>query len=82
MWKSKSRRRLDLVNAYVNLLELVKQKGFFPYEYTSNIKKFKEQLPSKEKFYSSLTSRKISDKEYEHFMNVWNNFEMKTRKDL
>ena len=48
----------------------------------SNIKKFKEQLPSKENFRSSLTSRKISDKEYEDFLNVWNNFEMKTRKDL
>ena len=48
----------------------------------SNIKNFKEQLPIKENFYSSLTSRKISDKEYKHFLNVWNNFEMKTRKDL
>ena len=46
-----------------NLLDLVKQKGFFPYEYMSDSEKFKEELPSKEKFYSSLTDRKITDKE-------------------
>ena len=42
---------------------------------------FKEKLPSKEKFYSSKTDRKISDKEYEHILNVWNKFEMETMKD-
>ena len=64
-----------------NVFDLVKQKRFDPYEYMSNFEKFKEELPSKEKFYSSLTDRKISGKEYEHFLNVWNKFEMKTRKD-
>ena len=48
-----------------NVLDLVKQKGFYPYEYMSDFEKFKEQLPRKEKFYSSLTDKKISDKEYE-----------------
>ena len=46
-----------------NILDLVKHKGFYPYEYMSNLEKFKEKLPSKDKFYSSLTNRKISDKE-------------------
>ena len=46
-----------------------------------NFEKFKKELPSKEKFYSSLTDRKISDKEYEHVLNVWKKFEMKTMKD-
>ena len=31
----------------------------------SDFEKFKEKLPSKEKFYSMLTCKKISDKEYE-----------------
>ena len=31
----------------------------------------KFKVPSKEKFYSSLTDRKINDKEYEHVLNVW-----------
>ena len=43
-----------------NILDLVKQKGFYPYEYMSNFEKFKEKLPSNEKFYSSLTGINIS----------------------
>ena len=35
-----------------NVLDLVKQKGFYPYEYINDFEKFKEKLPSKEKFYS------------------------------
>ena len=38
-----------------NVLDLVKQKGLYPYEYMSDFEKFKEELPSKEKFYNSLT---------------------------
>ena len=64
-----------------NVLNLVKQKGFYPYEYMRDFEKFKEELPSKEKFYSSLTDRKISGKEYENVLNVWNKFEMKKMKD-
>ena len=37
-----------------------------------DFEKFKEELPSKEKFYSSLTNRKIIEKEFEHVLNVWN----------
>ena len=64
-----------------NVLDLVKQKGFYPYEYLSDFEKFKEQLPSKENFYSSLIDTKISGKEYEHVLKVWNKFEMKMMKD-
>ena len=64
-----------------NVLDLVKQKGFYPYEHISDSEKFKEELPSKEKFYSPLTDRKVSDKEYNHFLKVWNKFEIKTKKD-
>ena len=35
-----------------NVSDLVKQKGFYPYECMSDFEKFKEYLPSKEKFYS------------------------------
>ena len=57
-----------------NVLDLVKQRVFYPYKYMSNFEKFKEELPSKEKFYSSLTDKKVSDKEHEHVLNVWNKF--------
>ena len=32
-------------------------------------------------FYSSLTNRRISDKEFDYVFTVWNKFEMKTMKD-
>ena len=64
-----------------NVLDLVKQKGFYPYEYVSDFEKFKEQLQSKEKICSLLTGKKISDEEYEYVLKVWNKFEMKTMKD-
>ena len=35
-----------------NVLDLVKQKGFYRYEKMSDFEKFKEELPAKEKFYS------------------------------
>ena len=53
-----------------NVLDLFKQKRVYPYGYMSNFKMFKEQFPSKEKFYSSLTCKKIKDKEYEHVLKV------------
>ena len=62
-----------------NVLYLVKQKGVYPYKYLNDFEKLKEELPSKEKFYSSLTGRKITDKENEH---VWNKFEIKKNERL
>ena len=38
-----------------NVVDLVKQKGFYRYEYMSDFDKFKEDFPSKEKFYSFLS---------------------------
>ena len=46
-----------------NVLDLVKQNGFYPYEYMSSSEKFKERLPSKEKASGSLADKKISDKD-------------------
>ena len=51
-------------------LDLVKQKGFYPYEYMGNFEIFKEELPSREKFYSSLTGKRISEKGYELVLKV------------
>ena len=45
-----------------NVLDLVKQKVFYPYEYMSDFQKFKNKLPSKKKFFSSLTDRKTTGK--------------------
>ena len=47
----------------------------------SDFKKFKEELPSKVKLYSSLTDKTVSDKDYEQVLNVLKQFERKTMKD-
>ena len=48
----------------------------------SDFEKFKEEMPSKEKFDSSLIDRRISEKEYEHVLNVCKKFKMKMTKKL
>ena len=45
-----------------NVLDLVKQKRFCPYEYMSSFEKFKEQLPRKEKFYCLLTVKPLFER--------------------
>ena len=45
-----------------SVLDLVKQKRFYLYEYMNHFENFNEKLPSKEKMYSSLRGKKISDK--------------------
>ena len=52
------------------VLDLVKLKGFYSYEYMTGFEKFKEELLCKERSYSSLTDIKISDKEYKHVLKV------------
>ena len=37
-----------------DVLDLVKQKRFYPYEYMCDFEKFKTELPDKKEFYSSL----------------------------
>ena len=77
-------------DAFKNLLkyftpeqaELLKQKGFYPYEYMDSEEKFNDKkLPPREAFYSKLSGRGIKDKDYKHAWNVWNTFKMKTLKE-
>ena len=49
-----------------NVLELAKQKGFYLYDF--DFEEFKDKLPRKDKFYSSVTNKEISDNEYEIFL--------------
>ena len=56
-------------------LELVKQKGVYPYECMDNFKIFFEnKLPDKSKFFSSLKDECISEKYYKRANNIWNAF--------
>ena len=63
------------------LLDLVKQKGFYPFEYMCNFERFNETLPSRNEFYSSLSGKEISGKEYQNAYKIWNKFEMKVIKN-
>ena len=77
-------------DAFKNLLkyftpkqaEILKQKGFYPYEYMNSEEKFNDtKLPPREAFYSKLSGRGITEKDYKHAWNVWNSFKMKTFKE-
>ena len=57
--------------------DLMVKKGVYPYDYMDSFEKFKEQLPSKEDFYSILNDKNIEDKDYQHAQNVWNTFNLK-----
>ena len=62
--------------------EILKQKGFYPYEYMDSEDKFNDtKLPPREAFYSRLSGKGITEKDYEHARNVWNSFKMKTFKE-
>ena len=77
-------------DAFKNLLkyftpkqaEILKQKGFYPYEYMDSEEKFNDtKIPPREAFYSKLSGRGITEKDYKHVWNVWNSFKMKTFKE-
>ena len=63
-------------------LNLLKQKGIFPYDYMTNFSKLSAtRLPPKEAFHNQLKDENISDEDYEHAKKVWNSFNCKTMRD-
>ena len=77
-------------DAFKNLLkyftpkqaEILKQKGFYPYEYMDSEEKFNDPKPPPQgAFYSKLSGKGISNKNYTHVWNVWNSFKMKILKE-
>ena len=58
-----------------NKRKLLLKKGIYPYECMDAFERFDEtQLPEKEKFYSSLSGKGITDEEYTHAQEVWSKF--------
>ena len=56
-------------------INLLLQKGFYPYEYMDSFDRFQEtELPPIGKFYSSLSDESISKKDYQHAQEVWKTF--------
>ena len=59
----------------INKFKLLLRKGIYPYEYMNSWKIFNEtELPSKDKFYSTLNLEDISDDDYGYAISVWNTF--------
>jgi len=54
---------------------LLLKKGIYPYEYMDSFERFDETaMPDKEKLYSSLNGKGISDEEFAHAKEVWATF--------
>ena len=65
-----------------DFLELVKQKGVFPYEHMDSFKKFfEDKLPDRCEFFNSLKDECFSEKDYSHAINVWNTFKINAMGD-
>ena len=63
-------------------VKLLKQKGFFPYDYLDDIEKLKDTKPPPQKaFYSKLTGKGINNYNYNHVLNIWKTWNMKTFKE-
>ncbi len=63
-------------------MNLLKQKGVFPYEHMTDFSKLNvTSLPTKDAFYSQLSGSGISDKDYTHAQKVWKAFSCKNMKD-
>ena len=60
-------------------LNLLSQKGVYPYNFMDSFKKFNQtELPTKDQFYSILNNQHITDDEYDHAKKVWKTFKIKT----
>ena len=73
----------ELNSNVLNLLKKIRLNWLkiFPYDYSSSFKKWKESLPSKDKFNNTLSSCGISHRNYEHVLNVWKDLKTNTMKD-
>jgi len=53
------------------------RKGVFPYDWFDSLEKLSERnLPAKESFYSNSNDCDITDKDFEHALNVWEHLKM------
>ena len=58
------------------------KKGIYPYEYMDSFDRFNEsKLPEIKDFYSTMKGSTVSEKEYNHAQNVWNELKIKNLKE-
>jgi len=64
-----------LAKHFPNDVDLLKEKGIFPYDYMDNYEKYNEkEFPDYSKFYSVLNNKNILESEYERGKNIYNSF--------
>ena len=66
----------------VNDLDLLTEKGVYPYDYMNSFSKFNDtKLPPKDDFYSKLSEEHISNEDYERAEKVFNHFNLQDMGD-
>jgi hypothetical protein len=59
----------------IEKLDLMTQKGIYPYEYVNDYSKLLQtKLPPIDRFYSKLNKERCDKKDYERALKVWNKF--------
>ena len=66
---------------FQNNFELLKEKACFPYEWLTKENIHNKELPSIDKFYSSLKLQNISQKEYDKTLEIYKKLKCKNIKD-
>src|SRR5205085_3429992 len=65
-----------------NVLELLVQKGVFPYSYIDSFEKLNETtFPPIEAFYNDLKDKALQRKDYERGLKLWETFRCKSLRD-
>ena len=68
---------------YLSAYKIEETKGFFPYEYMTNIDRLKERsLPPHEAFYSKLKNSNITKEEYDYCQKIFKEQNMHTLRDF
>ena len=67
---------------FPNNFDLLKTKISFPYEYLTKENMFDKELPSIDKFYSSLKLKNISEEDYEKTLEIFKKLNCKNIKDF
>ena len=66
---------------FPNNFELLKEKAYFPYEWLTKQNIYDKQLPSIDKFYSSLKLQNIKKEEYDKTIEIYKKLRCKNVKD-
>ncbi|XP_031787978.1 uncharacterized protein LOC107982100 [Nasonia vitripennis] len=60
-------------------INLLRHKGIFPYDFVDGLDKLMStKLPNENQFYNKLTDSHISEKDYNHAVQVWKTFNIRT----